>query len=140
MWWWSDGWVLILGRWVGNGGRLGLDEIGGWVGSGRRSGGWIIFGFATVGLRFARHRFAAVDLLKWEEMGLGTLFRRITRRKKMRETMSPMVKKFVKMKSLRENCLRDLQVCLDLGLFDENGRSEWAQLPPPLLVLKAIFD
>ena len=44
---WGDGWVLILGRWVG---------------SGRRSGGRIIFGFAIVGLRFARRRFAAVDL------------------------------------------------------------------------------
>ena len=62
MWWWSDGWVLILGRWVGSGGWLGLDEIGGWVGSGRRSGGRIIFGFATVGLHFACCRFAAVDL------------------------------------------------------------------------------
>ena len=59
---WGDGWVLILGRWVGSGGWLGLDEIGGWVGSGRRSGGRIIFGFAIVGLRFARCRFAAVDL------------------------------------------------------------------------------
>lgn len=80
------------------------------------------------------------DLLKWEEMGLGTPYRRITRRKKMRETMRPMVKKFAKMKSLRDNRLRDLRVSLGLGLFDENGRSEWAQLPPPLLVLKAIFD
>ena len=62
MWWWSDGWVLILGRWVGSGGWLGLDEIGGWVGSGRRSGGQIIFGFATVGLHFARRRFAIMDL------------------------------------------------------------------------------
>ena len=39
-----------------------MDEIGGWVGSGRRSGGWIIFGFAIVGLRFSRRRFATVDL------------------------------------------------------------------------------
>ena len=62
MWWWGDGWVLILGRWVGSGGWLSLDEIGGWVGSGRRNGGQIIFGFATVGLRFAHSRFAAVDL------------------------------------------------------------------------------
>ena len=136
MWWWSDGWVLILGRWVGSGGWLGLDEIGGWVGSGRR----IIFGFATMGLCFAHCRFVAVDLLKWEEMGLESSYRRIMRRKKMRETMSPMVKKFAKMKSLRENRLRDLRVSLNLGLFDKNGRSEWAQLPPPLLVLKAIFD
>uniref|UniRef100_A0A7N2MUE8 Oxidoreductase N-terminal domain-containing protein n=1 Tax=Quercus lobata TaxID=97700 RepID=A0A7N2MUE8_QUELO len=44
MWWWGDGWVLILGRWIGSGGWLGLDEISGWVGSGRRSGGRIIFG------------------------------------------------------------------------------------------------
>ena len=55
MWWWGDGWVLILGRWVGSSGWLALDEIGldeicGWVGSGRQSGGQIIFGFATVGL------------------------------------------------------------------------------------------
>ena len=40
MWWWDDGWVLILGRWVGSGGwlgldEIGLDEIGGWVRSGR---------------------------------------------------------------------------------------------------------
>ena len=62
MWWWGDGWVLILGRWVGSGGWLGLDEIDGWVGSSRWSGGRIIFGFATMGLRFARRRFAAVDL------------------------------------------------------------------------------
>ena len=140
MWWWVDGWVLIFGRWVGSGGWLGLDEIGGWVGSGRWSGGRIIFGFATVGLCFAHCRFVAVDLLKWEEMGLESSYRRIMRRKKMRETMSPMVKKFAKMKSLRENRLRDLRVSLNLGLFNENGRSEWAQLPPPLLVLKAIFD
>ena len=79
-----------------------------------------------MGLRFARCRFAAVDLLKWEEMGLESSYRRIMRRKKMRETMSPMVKKFAKMKSLRENRLRDLRVSLNLGLFDENGRSEWA--------------
>lgn len=58
----------------------------------------------------------------------------------MRETMRPMVKKLAKTKSLRDNRLRDLRVSLDLGLFDENGRSEWAQLPPPLLLLKAIFD
>ena len=120
--------------------EIGLDEIGGWVRSGRQSGGRIIFGFATVGLRFARRRFAALDLLKWEEMGLGTLYRRITKRKKMREMMSLMVKKFAKMKSFRDNRLRDLRVSLDLGLCDENGRSEWAQLPPPLLLLKAIFD
>ena len=131
MWWWSDGWVLILGRWVGSGGwlgldEIGLDEIGGWVRSGRQSGGRIIFGFATVGLRFARRRFAALDLLKWEEMGLGTLYRRITKRKKIREMMSLKVKKFAKMKSLRKNCLRHWRVNLDLGLFDENGRSGWA--------------
>ena len=42
----------------------------------------------------------------------------------MRETMSPMVKKFAKMKSFRDNRLRDLRVSLDLGLCDENGRSE----------------
>ena len=59
---WGDGWVLILGRWVGSGGWLGLDEIDGWVGSSRWSGGRIIFGFATMGLRFARRRFATVDL------------------------------------------------------------------------------
>ena len=32
MWWWGDGWVLILGRWVGSGGWLGLDEISGSLG------------------------------------------------------------------------------------------------------------
>ena len=43
-----------MGRWVGSGGWLGLDEIGGWVGSGRWRGSRIIFEFAIVGVRFAR--------------------------------------------------------------------------------------
>nr|POE89526.1 glutathione transferase gst 23 [Quercus suber] len=61
-------WKLTRERamWVGSGGwlgldEIGLDEIGGWVRSGKRNGGRIIFGFATVGLRFAHHRFATVD-------------------------------------------------------------------------------
>lgn len=56
-------------------------------------------------------------------------------KKKKSEIASPMVKKFAKMKSRRENRLRDFRVSLDLGLA-EKGRRLWAQ--PPLLVLKAI--
>lgn len=58
-------------------------------------------------------------------------------RKKNKEIVRPMVKKLVKIKSLRANRLRGFRTCLDLGFGGaEKGRRVWAQ--PPRRVLKAI--